>query len=434
MGKKIYVCQKCGSQFGKWSGKCDDCNAWNAIIEDISINTNNSSGQVLTLKSLGDSPSLAVRLSSNIEEVDRVLGGGMVVCSVILLSGEPGIGKSTLVLQLASALHEECLYISGEESIEQIRLRARRIDAQSTKLNILIATDVEDIIATIQKHRNIRVVIVDSIQTMYSKEVSSTPGTVTQVRYCTHKLINIAKKNNIVLLLIGHVTKDGQIAGPKVLEHMVDTVLSFEGESTNQFRILRSVKNRFGATNEIGVFEMCDSGLQEVKNPSFISGYDEHVSGSAIFAGAEGTRPILIEVQALVASTNMATPRRTVVGWDANRLAMIIAVLNSRYGIFIGDKEVYLNIAGGIKIQDPAADLAVMVAIISSMLNISVPKDTVVFGEVALSGAVRKVSHTNARIKESLRMGFQSIIAPVDSEQLSCTTVKNVSDLKKVFI
>ena len=435
MNKNLYACQKCGSQFNKWSGQCSSCNSWNTIIEE-SINNipNIVNGKVLSLESLNTISSLPERLSANIKEIDRVLGGGMVLGSVILLGGEPGIGKSTLVLQLASSIQKKCLYISGEESIEQIRLRAHRLAINHTDLNILIATNLEDIITTIKKHKNIDLIIIDSIQTMYSQEAPSSPGTVTQVRICAHKLINIAKQYNIILLLIGHITKDGQIAGPKVLEHMVDTVLYFEGETTHQFRILRSVKNRFGAANEIGIFAMQENGLQEVQNPSFISEYDEKISGTTIFAGMEGTRPILIEIQALVAQTNMATPRRAVVGWDTNRLAMIIAVLNSRYGIFIGNKEIYLNVAGGIKIQDPAADLAIMVAILSATLNIPSPKNTVIFGEVALSGAVRKVSHSEIRMKEALRMGFNHAIAPVkNTSQLKCKIVNHVTDLKKII-
>lgn len=434
MNKNIYCCQKCGAQFSKWTGKCTSCNAWNTVAEE-SYN-DNLSGKALPLTSLiNHTDCMSVeRIPSNIAELDKVLGGGLVVGSVILLGGEPGIGKSTLVLQLTNLVNERCLYISGEESIEQIRLRAQRLDITTLRLDVLIVTQLEDIIITIEKNKGIKLIVIDSIQTLYSKEASATPGTVTQVRICAYKLINIAKKNNIVLLLVGHVTKDGQIAGPKVLEHMVDTVLYFENEATHQFRILRAVKNRFGAANEIGIFEMQAKGLQEVKNPSFISDYDDTISGTTIFAGIEGTRPILVEVQALVAKSNMATPRRTVVGWDANRLAMIIAVLNSRYGVFIGDKEVYLNIAGGIKIQDPAIDLAVTVAILSAALNIPTKKNTVVFGEIALSGKVRQVSHTDARIKEALRMGFENVISSLENNgNINCIVIKNINDLKKIF-
>ncbi|MBQ4874492.1 MAG: DNA repair protein RadA [Rickettsiaceae bacterium H1] len=435
MNKQIYSCQKCGSQFTKWSGKCNDCNSWNTIIEETF--GKKLLGKTLDIELLQTKQNSYRKntTSSQITELDRVLGGGMVTGSVILLGGEPGIGKSTLVLQIANSLNENCLYISGEESIEQIRLRADRLQIKTPKLNILIATNLENIEATLTKHKKeTKLIVVDSIQTIYSNEAPSSPGTVTQVRNSAYRLINFAKDNDIVLLLIGHVTKEGQIAGPKVLEHMVDTVLYFENESTHQFRILRSVKNRFGPANEIGIFEMREKGLSEVKNPSFISDYDEKTSGTAIFAGIEGTRPILVEVQALVAKTNMATPRRTVVGWDVNRLAMIVAILGSRYGIFIGDKEIYLNIAGGIKVQDPAADLAVAAAILSATLNIPIPKKTVIFGEVALSGKLRKVAHQERRIKEALRMRFDNIISPIESNKnIKCTTIKHVQDLKKIF-
>ncbi len=434
MNKILYACQKCGSQFNKWSGQCSDCGAWNSVIEESIGDRTIVNGNVLSLESLNATPSIPKRLSTHITEMDRVLGGGMVLGSVILLGGEPGIGKSTLVLQLTAAIKRKCLYISGEESIEQIRLRAHRLEINTPDLDVLIATNLEDITTTIKKHKDIDLIIIDSIQTIYSQEAPSAPGTVTQVRISTHKLINIAKQYNIILLLIGHITKDGQIAGPKVLEHMVDTVLYFEGESTHQFRILRSVKNRFGAANEIGIFTMQEDGLQEVKNPSFISEYDEKISGTSIFAGMEGTRPILIEIQALVAQTNMATPRRAVVGWDTNRLAMIIAVLNSRYGIFIGNKEIYLNVAGGIKIQDPAADLAIMVAILSASINIPAPKNTVIFGEVALSGAVRKVSHSEIRLKEAKRMGFNYAVAPIgETSLLDCKSIKHVKEIKEIL-
>ena len=423
-------------QFSKWSGKCTSCNSWNTVIEETFEEIN--SGKVLHLESLQGKkiPLPSSRLVSNIPELDRIFGGGMVAGSVILLGGEPGIGKSTLVLQLASLIDKKCFYISGEESIEQISLRANRLSIDVPKLNVLIATNLENILTTVKKYKSeTKLIIIDSIQTIYSNEIPSSPGTVTQVRTSAYKLINFVKENNIILLMVGHVTKDGQIAGPKILEHMVDTVLYFESESTHQFRILRSVKNRFGAANEIAVFEMEKKGLSGVKDPSFISDYDAKISGTTIFAGIEGTRPILIEVQALVAKTNMVTPRRTVVGWDVNRLAMIAAILNSRYGIFIGDKEIYLNIAGGIKIQDPAADLAVMVAILSAILDIPTPKNTIMFGEIALSGEVRKVSHQDARIKEALKMGFKNVISPVENNRnINCLAVKHIQDLKKIFV
>ncbi len=432
MSKNAYTCQKCGEGFAKWSGQCNACNSWNTLLEEEAT-LKARAGKILEAQSISQQNSLVIppRVLSHIPEFERVLGGGMVPGSVILLGGEPGIGKSTLILQIANSINSKCLYISGEESIEQITLRAQRVGVDGEGLNIIIATNLEDILTTITKHKNTKLIVIDSIQTIYSSEINAAPGTVTQVRHSSYQLINFAKKYNVVLLLIGHVTKDGQIAGPKVLEHMVDTVLYFENESTHQFRILRSIKNRFGAANEIGVFEMFESGLREVKEPSFISHYDEEMSGSTIFAGIEGTRPILVEVQALVAKTNMATPRRTVVGWDTNRLAMMIAILNSRYGIFIGDKEIYLNIAGGIKIQDPAIDLAVIVAIISATLDIPTPKNTVVFGEVALSGQIRQVSHQESRVKEAAKMGFNTFISPLKKH--SEWVIEHVTDLKNIF-
>jgi DNA repair protein RadA/Sms len=371
-----------------------------------------------------------MRTKTPIEELNRVLGGGLVSGSAILIGGDPGIGKSTLLLQLSTSLSKSdmgCLYITGEESINQIKLRAERLDIKDNKTGLLAATNVEDIISTIDQNKEkLDLVVIDSIQTIATNELSSSPGTVSQIRASAHILINYAKQNNITLLLACHVNKDGQLAGPKVLEHMVDTVLYFEGDHNNHFRILRSIKNRFGGVNEIGVFEMTSKGLMEISNPSelFLMERENNVTGSAVFAGIEGSRPLLIEVQALIAPTNMATPRRSVVGWDSNRLSMIIAVLGVRFGLNLASHEVYLSVAGGLRITEPAADLAVAAALISAASNKPLPQGSIFFGEVGLSGEVRKVSQTEARIKEATKLGFQ---------QMYCCSKENFAGLQPVL-
>jgi DNA repair protein RadA/Sms len=375
------------------------------------------SGKKIEFVSLSGEAQDIARSTTGINELDRVLGGGLVSGSAILIGGDPGIGKSTLVLQTVASVAfsgMKAAYISGEESIDQVRLRARRLGLNEAPVILMSATNVKDIIASINAIEKPAIVVIDSIQTMFVEDIISAPGTVSQVRSSAHELISFAKKKNITLLIVGHVTKEGQIAGPKVLEHMVDTVLYFEGERGHQFRILRAIKNRFGAANEIGVFEMREKGLEEVPNPSalFLSSIGGKVSGSTVFAGMEGTRPVLLEIQALVASTPVPTPRRAVVGWDSNRLAMIIAVLQTRYGIFLADKEVYLNVAGGLKINEPAADLAVAIALISSFVNMPLPKESVIFGELGLSGEVRMVGQSDIRLKESQKLGFSSAIVP----------------------
>lgn len=416
--KKQYSCTSCGSISSKWAGQCVDCLEWGTISEELSSASKiivPKTGSVQQLDSLSGEIEITARVKTPIDELNRVLGGGLVSGSAILIGGDPGIGKSTLLLQLSSSLSQGdigCIYITGEESTNQIKLRANRLDITNNKTTLLAATNVEDIIATIDKNKkNIDVVIVDSIQTMVTSELSSSAGTVSQIRATSHILINYAKQNDITLLIACHVNKDGQLAGPKVLEHMVDTVLYFEGDHNNHFRILRSVKNRFGGVNEIGVFEMTDKGLMEISNPSelFLMERESNVSGSAVFAGIEGSRPLLIEIQALIAPTNMATPRRSVVGWDNNRLSMIIAVLGVRFGLNLASHEVYLSVAGGLRITEPAADLAVAAALISAASNISLPKGSIFFGEVGLSGEVRKVSQTDTRVKESSKLGFKEI-------------------------
>ena len=430
---KQFACAACGSISGKWMGQCPDCMEWGTISEEVMSASKiavSKIGNVQTVQSLADEVESTIRTKTPIEELNRVLGGGLVSGSAILIGGDPGVGKSTLLLQLSSSLSQNnmgCLYITGEESTNQIKLRGMRLGINDNKTGLLAATNVEDIISTIDKNKQgLDLVVIDSIQTIATGDLSSAPGTVSQIRACSNMLINYAKQNNITLLLACHVNKDGQLAGPKVLEHMVDTVLYFEGDHNNHFRILRSIKNRFGGVNEIGVFEMTSKGLVEISNPSelFLMERENNVSGSAVFAGIEGSRPLLIEIQALIAPTNMATPRRSVVGWDNNRLSMIIAVLGVRFGLNLAAHEVYLSVAGGLRITEPAADLAVAAALISAASNTPLPKGSIFFGEVGLSGEVRKVSQTEARVKEASKLGF---------EQIYCSTKGNFDGLNQVM-
>jgi DNA repair protein RadA/Sms len=356
------------------------------------------------------------RRVTGINEFDRVCGGGLVPGSALLVGGDPGIGKSTVLLQAVAALAAKypVAYISGEEAIEQLRMRAERLGLAKANVQLATATSVRDIVTSLNSGDAPEVVIIDSIQTMFVDNLESAPGTVSQVRASAQELIRLAKRRGFSVILVGHVTKDGQIAGPRVMEHMVDTVLYFEGERSHQFRILRAVKNRFGPTDEIGVFEMTDKGLMEVANPSalFLSDHSGDINGAAVFAGIEGTRPMLVELQTLIAPSPLGTPRRAVVGWDSARLAMVLAVLESRCGLAIGANDVYLNVAGGLRVSEPAADLAVAAALASSLSGIAVPPETVVFGEIGLSGEVRPVSHTDARLKEATKLGFTRAIVP----------------------
>ena len=445
--KNLYVCQHCAANYKKWQGRCDDCGEWNCLVEETPQvkmpGRSDIRGNKITFESLASEILEHERIYTGIAELDRVLGGGLVRGSAILIGGDPGIGKSTLLLQLVTSLQANnvnAAYISGEESIEQIQLRARRLTVTTSPVKLLTATNVNDIITTLSSEVGIELVVIDSIQTMFANDISSSPGTVSQVRACAHELINLAKKKNIVVLLVGHVTKDGQIAGPKVLEHMVDTVLYFEGERGNYFRILRAVKNRFGGVNEIGVFEMSDKGLIEISNPSslFLGNRERLISGAAIFAGIEGTRPMLVEVQALIAPSYAANPRRSVVGWDVNRLAMVLAVIGVRYGIGLSDKEVYLNVAGGLRIEEPAADLAVVCALLSSITNKPLPEHTIIFGEVGLSGEIRNVSHPDIRLKEASKLGFKRAIIPANSKimqdtNLEITEIHHIKELNEFF-
>ena len=370
------------------------------------------------------------RLISSLKEFDRVCGGGVVPGSAILVGGDPGIGKSTLLLQVVGMLsaRADCIYISGEESIDQVRIRARRLGLIDKDVSLASATNVRDLITTLEKKTNLGIVVIDSIQTMFVDSLDSAPGTVSQVRTSAQELIRVAKRRGFSLLLVGHVTKEGAIAGPRVLEHMVDTVLYFEGERGHQFRILRGIKNRFGPTDEIGVFEMTESGLMEVKNPSalFLAQRRGEVSGATVFAGTEGSRPVLVEIQALVAPSTLGTPRRAVVGWDSARLSMVLAVLESRCGFSFSGKDVYLNVAGGLRITEPAADLAVAAALISAQNDEPMPPESVVFGEIGLSGEIRPVGQSDLRLKEAQKLGFSCAFTPARDNKKTPRSVGNI--------
>ena len=414
-----HVCQACGAAHGKWAGRCDACGAWNTLVEEARAAAPGGAGggRRLALGDLAEETPPVARLSSGIAELDRVLGGGLVPGSAVLIGGDPGIGKSTLLLQAAARVAQSgarAIYVSGEESDAQIRLRARRLGLAGAPVALAVSTSVGDVAATVDAPGAAQVLVIDSIQTMHTGGLESAPGTVGQVRASAQELIRAAKRRGTALLLVGHVTKDGRIAGPRVLEHMVDAVLYFEGERGHPFRILRAVKNRFGATDEIGVFAMTGRGLEEVANPSglFLAERERPVSGAAVFAGVEGTRPVLVEIEALVAPSPLTTPRRAVVGWDSARLAMVLAVLEARCGLALGGSEVYLNVAGGLRIAEPAADLAVAAALVSSLVDTPVPEGAVVFGEIGLSGEVRPVTQGDARLKEAAKLGFARALAP----------------------
>ena len=417
-----YVCQACGAVSPRWQGRCESCGEWNTIVEEIvdsgvgaGPKSASAGGRPVDLQPLAGETETAARVVTGIGELDRVTGGGFVVGSAVLVGGDPGIGKSTLLLQGAAALArsgKRVVYVSGEEAVAQVRLRAQRLGLADSPVLLASETNVEIILATLQKGPAPDLVIIDSIQTLWTDRVESAPGTVTQVRTSAQALTRFAKKSGACVVLVGHVTKDGQIAGPRVVEHMVDAVLYFEGDSSHTFRILRGVKNRYGATDEIGVFEMSTQGLQEVANPSslFLDQRDKSATGSAVFAGMEGTRPVLCEIQALVAPSPLGTPRRAVVGWDSSRLSMVLAVLETRCGVRIGANDIYLNVAGGLKISEPAADLAVAAALISSLVGAPLPQEAVFFGEISLAGGVRPVVHGALRIREAQKLGFKAAI------------------------
>ncbi|MEM1038933.1 MAG: DNA repair protein RadA [Pseudomonadota bacterium] len=413
-----FICQNCGTSHPRWSGKCDGCGEWNTLVEsgpDTGIASGPGraprKGRIVEKESLDGESKDEPRISTTVSELDRVTGGGFVRGSAILLGGDPGIGKSTLLMQasavLANAGHG-VFYISGEEAVAQVRLRAQRLGCAKAPVSMISETNVENIITTLEAEKGVALVVVDSIQTLWTDMVESAPGTVSQVRSSAQAMIRFAKRSGATVVLVGHVTKDGQIAGPRVVEHMVDAVLYFEGEGGHNFRILRTVKNRFGPTDEIGVFEMSDRGLREVANPSELFLGDRHraAPGAAVFAGMEGKRPVLVEIQALVAPSSLGTPRRAVVGWDSSRLAMILAVLEAHCGVRLGGHDVYLNVAGGYRISEPAADLAVAAALVSSLANKPLPDNSVYFGEVSLSGNLRQVSQAAGRLKEAGKLGF----------------------------
>jgi DNA repair protein RadA/Sms len=414
-----FVCQSCGAAAARWAGRCEACGAWNTLVAEGAAAAARSSrkGRLFAVEPLKGQTHEAPRLASGIAEFDRVTGGGLVRGSVLLLGGDPGIGKSTLLIEVAAdyARHgQRAVYISGEEAVAQVRLRAERLGLADAAVELAAETSVEDIVATLSQGQAPQVLVIDSIQTMWTQTVEAAPGTVTQVRGSTGELIRFAKRAGTAVILVGHVTKDGQIAGPRVVEHMVDAVLSFEGEGSQQFRILRALKNRFGPTDEIGVFEMTGTGLREVANPSelFLSERELGSAGTAVFAGIEGTRPLLVEIQALVAPTSLGTPRRAVVGWDPSRLSMVLAVLEAHCGVRLSGHDVYLNVAGGLRVQEPAADLAAAAALVSSLAHAPLPADAVYFGEVSLSGAVRPVAQTATRLKEAQKLGFARATVP----------------------
>jgi len=439
--KKSYHCNACGAVSPRWSGQCDSCHEWNCITEEVieaavpkGMN-GTKKGRKLSFAALGDkSQTEYKRYKSGIEEFDRVLGGGLVPGSATLIGGDPGIGKSTILLQSVCALAQSgvrCLYVSGEEAVDQVRMRARRLELLDAPLELVSATNVRDILSSVEGggEKPVEVMVIDSIQTMFIDNIDSAPGTVTQVRTCAQEITRHAKARNMAVIFVGHVTKDGQIAGPRVLEHLVDSVLHFEGDRSHHFRILRGVKNRFGPTDEIGVFEMAGHGLVQVENPSalFLSQRAENVAGSAVLAALEGTRPMLVEVQALVAPSAMASPRRSVIGWDPNRLAMIVAVLETRCGVQLSGCDIFLNIAGGIKINEPAADLAVAAALMSALSGTPLPMESIFFGEIGLSGEIRQVAQADLRIKEASKLGFKEAVIPKAKKPIGRAAEKSVA-------
>ncbi|MDQ2860773.1 MAG: DNA repair protein RadA [Pseudomonadota bacterium] len=436
----IYACQSCGAVHSKWAGQCGACGAWNSLAEEVISRppgalapARGAKARGLAFEALDALSPAPSRIVTGVGEFDRVCGGGVVPGSAILLAGDPGVGKSTLLLQVcgeAARRGAACAYISGEEAAAQIRIRAQRMGLADAPVKLAAETALRDIVDALKKDA-FDLVVIDSIQTLWSDAHEAGPGSVTQVRACAGELVRLAKRRGVAAILVGHVTKDGQIAGPRVVEHMVDAVLSFEGERGYPFRILRGAKNRFGATDEIGVFEMGDAGLAEVKNPSalFLNDGGQRAAGAAVFAGIEGSRPVLVEFQALVAPSVYGTPRRAVVGWDAGRLAMVMAVLEARCGLGLATRDVYLNVAGGLRISEPAADLAAAAALASSALEAALPQDCVVFGEISLSGDVRPVSRMEMRLKEAAKLGFSRALAPIAADGGSGVAITGVARL-----
>jgi DNA repair protein RadA/Sms len=448
--QREFICQSCGGASPRWQGRCPACGGWNTLAEEASADSpleakakRRSRGLAATLETLADDSPAAPRLTTGISEFDRVIGGGLAQGSAILIGGDPGIGKSTLLLQIAAKLAQEgrrALYFSGEEATSQIRLRAQRLGVASAPVALAAETNTAAILSTLEAGPPPDLTVIDSIQTLWTDMLEASPGTVSQVRASVQALISYAKRRGSAVILVGHVTKDGQIAGPKVVEHMVDTVLYFEGDNSHLFRLLRSVKNRFGPANEIGVFEMSGSGLREVANPSdlFLGERDTASPGTAVFAGVEGTRPLLVEFQALIAPSPFAAPRRAVVGWDANRLSMLLAVLEARCGVRLGPFDIYLNVAGGLRVSEPAADVAVAAALLSAHSGIALGGDSVYFGEASLSGVIRPVSHHAMRLREAQKLGFTTAWAPASGDAeagsgMRVTPLRHLSELAAGF-
>ena len=438
-----FYCNECGARYPKWLGKCEDCGQWKTIVEDVQVENRFASGSTkIEFQNLSVTQEKVERKYSDIEEFDRVLGGGAVDGSVILIGGDPGIGKSTLLLQVLSALSQDynCVYVSGEESAEQIRLRAARLGADNSSIKLACETNVNSILGSLGN--DVDFLVIDSIQTLQSSAATSIPGSIAQVRACTYELINFAKTTNTTVFLVGHVTKDGAIAGPKVLEHMVDTVLYFEGERGNSYRLLRAVKNRYGSCDELGIFEMQSQGLVGVSNPSaiFMTQREEDIPGTTVFPSIEGTRPLLVEVQALASRSYFNMPRRTVVGWDINKLFSILAVIESKCRISFADRDVYLNVAGGLKISEPAGDLPIAVSLLSARSGYVISGKTCAFGEIGLTGEVRSVARASERIKEAEKLGFENIIMPANcryvldsSSKIKITPVKTLMDILQIL-
>jgi DNA repair protein RadA/Sms len=442
--KSRYVCQACGSVSSRWQGQCPDCAEWNTLVQEAAEVTSifaakhnlQGGGRRIDLVGLDAPAALPERIVSGVAEFDRAVGGGIVPGSALLVGGDPGIGKSTLLLQIGAkmaAAGRSVVYVSGEESAEQVRLRAIRLGLGKAPVRLAAATSVRDVLTTLGDSDTPDLLVIDSIQTMHSDLIEGAPGTVSQVRASAQELVRFAKEHGTAVALVGHVTKDGAIAGPRVLEHMVDTVLSFEGERSHQYRILRALKNRFGGTDEIGVFAMEGVGLTEVPNPSalFLTRRGEPVSGTSVFPALEGSRPVLVEIQALtVRLASGATPRRAAVGWDSGRLAMVLAVLEARCGLSFGTTEVYLNVAGGYRLTDPAADLAVAAALVSALSEKPIPSEAVVLGEIALSGEIRPVAHAPLRLKESAKLGFEQAWAPSEVKAVDGIALAHFANLR----
>ncbi|TGW14627.1 DNA repair protein RadA [bacterium NHP-B] len=436
---KQYVCQSCGFIAPKWAGRCEGCGMWNSFVEETAdISKTKKKGARLHFTSLKETAQNPLqRMCTHIQEFDRVCGGGLVPGSVVLLGGDPGIGKSTLLLQVSAALSRElpCGYISGEEGLDQVRMRSQRLGLSDAPLKLASSTYVEEVIQSLEQE-HLALAVVDSIQTMSLMHNDAPPGTVSQIRSASHELIRAAKKYGVILILVGHVTKDGALAGPKLLEHMVDTVLYFEGERGHPFRILRAQKNRFGPSDELGVFDMTETGLHEVPNPSalFLSHRDQNATGSVVFPGIEGTRPLLAEIQTLASPSYLPSPRRSVVGWDHGRLSMVVAILETRAGLHLSQKDIYLSVVGGLKLSEPAADLAVAAALISCIKKTPLPNDVVIFGELSLSGDVRPVTQMEARLKEAAKLGFTQALMPVSKKKKTASSTPPKEGLRRTPI